>query len=156
VLGTSSPALWYLTRGTGVISLVLLTLSVVLGVTEVVRFASAGWPRFVLAALHRNAALLATAFVAAHVLTSVVDSYAPIRIVDVFVPFVGAYRPIWLGLGALAFDLLFALVITSLLRERLGYRTWRAVHWTAYACWPVAFLHGLATPDTRAVRAAGS
>jgi hypothetical protein len=129
---------------------VLLTVSVGLGISEVVRFASRDWPRFVLAALHRNVALLATAFVAAHVVTAVADSFAPIRIVDVFVPFVGSYRPFWLGLGAVAFDLLVAVVVTSLLRERIGYRAWKAVHWAAYACWPVALLHGLGTgSDTR-------
>ncbi len=148
---TNSRAMWYLTRGTGLVSLVLLTVTVALGVAEVVRFASPGWPRFVLAALHKNAALLATAFLAVHILTSVADSFAPIRIVDAFIPFVSSYRPLWLGLGAVALDLLIALVVTSLLRERLGYRAWRAVHWTAYACWPVALLHGLGTgTDTRA------
>jgi hypothetical protein len=150
VLATSSRALWYSTRGTGIISLVLLTASVALGVSEVVRFATRGWPRFVLAALHRNVALLATAFVAAHVATALADSYAPIRIVDVVVPFIGSYRPLWLGLGAVAFDLLVALIVTSLLRERLGHRAWRAVHWAAYVCWPMALLHGLGTgSDTR-------
>ena len=85
-----------------------------------------------------------------HIVTAVADSFAPIRLLDAFVPFVGAYRPLWLGLGAVAFDLLLALVVTSLLRERLGYRAWRAVHWAAYACWPVALLHGLGTgSDTR-------
>ncbi|MBV9048154.1 MAG: hypothetical protein JOY58_07790, partial [Solirubrobacterales bacterium] len=35
-------------------------------------------------------------------------------------------------------------------RGRFGYRTWRAVHWTAYASWPVALLHGLGTgSDTK-------
>ena len=145
MLATSSRALWYSTRGTGIISLVLLTASVALGVSEVVRFATRGWPRFVLAALHRNVALLATAFVAAHVATALADSYAPIRIVDVVVPFIGSYRPLWLGLGAVAFDLLVALIVTSLLRERLGHRAWRAVHWAAYVCWPMALLHGLGT-----------
>ncbi len=82
---------------------------------------------------------------AVHVSTAVMDSYAPIRVVDVFVPFVSRYRPIWTGLGALALDLLIAVVVTSLLRERLGYRAWRAVHWSAYACWPVAVVHGLGT-----------
>jgi hypothetical protein len=132
------------------VSLVLLTASVALGVVEVVRLATPRWPRFVVAALHRNVSLLATAFLALHIVTAVADSYAPIRIIDVFVPFVGSYRPLWLGLGAVALDLLLALVITSLLRERIGYRAWRAVHWAAYACWPVALLHGLGTgSDTR-------
>jgi methionine sulfoxide reductase heme-binding subunit len=42
-----------------------------------------------------------------------------------------------------ASDLMIALVVTSLLRQHLGYRAWRAVHWAAYACWPIAFVHGL-------------
>ena len=147
---TNSKAMWYLTRGTGMVSLVLLTASVALGIAEVVRFATPRWPRFVVAALHRNISLLATAFLAVHIITAVADSFAPIRIVDVFVPFVGTYRPLWLGLGAVGLDLLLALVISSLLRERIGYKAWRAVHWAAYACWPVALLHGLGTgSDTR-------
>lgn len=150
MLASNSQALWYVTRGTGVISLVLLTMSVALGVSEVVRLASPGWPRFVLAALHKNVALLATAFVAVHVITAIADSFASISFVDVLVPFVGTYRPLWLGLGTVAFDLLVALIITSLLRERLGYRAWRAVHWAAYACWPFSLLHALGTgSDTR-------
>lgn len=147
---TSSKALWYATRATGMVSLVLLTLSVALGIAQVVRWASPQWPRFVVAALHRNASLLAVAFLAVHIATAVADSFAPIRLIDAFIPFVGAYRPLWLGLGTVAFDLLLALVITSLLRERIGYGVWRAVHWAAYAAWPVALLHGLGTgSDTR-------
>jgi hypothetical protein len=132
------------------VSLVLLTASVAFGVAEVARFATPRWPRFVVAALHRNISLLATVFISIHVVTAVADSFAPIRIVDVFVPFVGTYRPFWLGLGAVSFDLLIALIVTSLLRERIGYTAWRAVHWAAYACWPIALLHGLGTgSDTR-------
>jgi hypothetical protein len=57
---------------------------------------------------------------------------------------------LWLGLGAIALDVLAALLVTSLLRERLGYRAWRAVHWAAYACWPLAVVHGLGTgSDTK-------
>jgi hypothetical protein len=52
---------------------------------------------------------------------------------------------LWLGLGTVAFDLLLALVATSLLRARIGLRGWRAVHWLAYVSWPVALVHGLGT-----------
>lgn len=136
---------WYLTRSTGAVSLVLLTAAVALGVIDVRRFSAPGWPRFVIDALHRNVALLAMAFLAIHILTSVLDSFASIPIVDALVPFVGSYRPFWLGLGAVAFDLLLAVVVTSLLRERFGYASWRAVHWLSYASWPLALLHGLGT-----------
>lgn len=141
----SPKALWYLTRGTGVVTLILLTLSVALGVANQRRTQSATVPRFVVDAVHRSAALLALAFLSVHVATAVLDSYAPIRLLDVFVPFTSAYRPVWLGLGALAADLLIAVAITSVLRRRLGYRAWRVAHWAAYACWPIAVVHGLGT-----------
>ena len=150
ILSYNSKALWYLTRGFGLVALVLLTISVLLGVIQTVRFVRPGVPRFVVFGLHRNVSLLAVVAIGIHVATAVMDSYAPIRAIDVFVPFVSRYRPVWTGLGALAVDLLIALVLTSLLRNRLGYRTWRLVHWLAYACWPVAVLHGLGTgTDTR-------
>jgi sulfoxide reductase heme-binding subunit YedZ len=141
--GVDGRALWYLTRGTGAVSLVLLTLSVVLGVVDVRRWSSPRVPRFVVDGLHRTVSLFVVATVAIHVVTTLLDSFAPIKLVDVVVPFVSSYRPLWIGFGALALDLLLALVITSLARARLGYRGWRAVHWAAYACWPVALLHGL-------------
>jgi predicted ferric reductase len=138
-------ALWYLTRATGATALVLLTLSLTLGVVNVQRFAAPRIPRFAVDGWHRTASLLVCVLLAVHVSTTLIDGYAPIRLLDAFVPFGGSYRPVWLGLGALALDLLIALVVTSLLRAQLGVRAWRAVHWLAYACWPVALVHGLGT-----------
>jgi methionine sulfoxide reductase heme-binding subunit len=146
VLGAIGPsAYWYLTRSTGAVALVLLTLSVALGVAGPVRFSSPRWPRFVLDSLHRNVSLLAVVFLVVHILTAVLDSFAPISLTDAIVPFAGSYRPFWLGLGAIAFDLLIAVALTSMVRRRLGYGAWRATHWLAYACWPIALLHGLGT-----------
>jgi methionine sulfoxide reductase heme-binding subunit len=146
VLGAVGPSTyWYLTRSTGAVALALLTLSVALGVAGVSRFSSPRWPRFVVDSLHRNVSLLALAFLIVHILTAVLDSFAPISLLDAFVPFAGSYRPFWLGLGAVAFDLLLAVTLTSFLRRRLGYGAWRATHWLAYACWPIALLHGLGT-----------
>jgi len=145
-------AYWYLARGTGAVSLVLLSASVVIGVLGAVRFAAAPrWPRFAIDGLHRDISLLAVALLVVHIATSVIDAFAPIRLIDAVIPFVSSYRPLWMGLGAVAFDLMIALVLTSFLRRQIGYRGWRAVHWFAYLSWPVAVLHGLGTgSDTRA------
>ncbi len=144
-------ALWYLSRATGAATLVLLTLTLAMGVVNVERLATARFPRFVIDGWHRGLSLLTCVLLALHISTTLLDGYAPIRLVDVVVPFTAAYRPLWLGLGALALDLLVALIVTSLLRARIGVRTWRVVHWTAYACWPIALLHGLGTgSDVRA------
>lgn len=136
-------AYWYLTRGTGVVALILLTITVALGVANTRRLRTGWLPRFVIDAVHRNVALLSVAFVFVHVATTLLDGYVPIRLIDAVVPFTSAYKPFWLGLGALSLDLLAAVVITSLLRRRLGYRAWRATHWAAYASWPVALVHSV-------------
>jgi hypothetical protein len=141
----SSQVWWFATRSTGIAALVLLTASMVLGVLTSSRYARPNLPRFVTMGLHRNVSLLVLAFLTMHIVTTVVDSFAPVTWTDALLPFAGSYRPFWLGLGALSFDLLIALTITSLLRARMGYRTWRWVHWTSYACWPVAVMHGLGT-----------
>lgn len=147
---TSSTPLWYTTRATGLVALILLTGSMALGLLSWVGVDRPTWPRFVTLALHRNVALLALAFTVVHVLTTVLDSFVSIPLPDAFIPFISSYRPFWMGLGAISFDLMIALIVTSLLRARLGLRSWRLVHWTAYACWPVAVVHGLGTgSDTR-------
>jgi sulfoxide reductase heme-binding subunit YedZ len=138
-------AYWYLTRSSGAVALVLLTLALVLGVVDVRRWSTEIWPRFVVDSLHRNASLLALAFLGLHILTAVLDSFAPISLTDVVIPFTGSYRPFWLGLGALSFDMMLAVIVTSLLRRRIGHAAWRAVHWLAYASWPIALLHGFGT-----------
>jgi methionine sulfoxide reductase heme-binding subunit len=137
--------LWYATRATGVVALVLLTATVAFGVAGSARYSSRSLPGVVRSGLHRNVSLLTVAFVAMHVLTTVLDPYAAIGIRSAVIPFSSAYRPFWLSLGTIAFDLLIALIVTSLLRTRLSYRTWHAVHWLGYACWPIALWHGLGT-----------
>jgi methionine sulfoxide reductase heme-binding subunit len=138
-------AYWYLTRSTGVVALVLLTVTVAIGVLDVARVGGPTWPRFVIDGVHRTVSLLAVALLGIHILTAVLDSFAPISLINAVVPFTGQYRPIWLGLGALASDLLLAVAVTSLARRRLGHSAWRATHWLAYACWPIAVIHGFGT-----------
>ncbi len=145
VAAAAPKAVWYLTRGSGAVSLVLLSVAVLLGITTSMRWSSLRWPRFVVEGLHRNISLLSTIFIAIHVATAVADGYVALRWIDVIVPFASAYKPLWIGLGAVAIDLLIAVIVTSLLRVHLGQRVWRAVHWLAYACWPVAVVHAFGT-----------
>ncbi|MBO0886263.1 MAG: ferric reductase-like transmembrane domain-containing protein [Acidimicrobiales bacterium] len=142
---TGPTALWYLSRGTGLVALVLLTATVVLGIVASVGWASPRLPRFASRDLHRNLSLFCLALLVAHIVTAVADGFAPIGYVASVLPFSSPYRPLWLAFGTLAFDLLLAVTVTSAVRRYLGQRAWRAVHWLAYACWPIAVLHGLGT-----------
>jgi sulfoxide reductase heme-binding subunit YedZ len=141
--------LWYFARGSGVVALVLLTIVVALGIAARSGRTAFGLPRFAVNLLHRNAALLAVVLLAGHVVALYFDPYAHLRLFDLVLPFAGSYRPVWQGLGTLGLDLMAAIVVTSLLRQRIGARAWRVVHWLAYLCWPVALLHGLGTGSDR-------
>src|SRR5262249_29355463 len=165
VIDLHGPGLWYATRAAGLVTLLLLTASVLLGVMTAGRFSSERWPRFLTSGLHRNISLLVLVFLVLHAGTTMLDEFVSIPVIAVFVPLAASYKtfwlgldafvpirvlrvsgppaasykPFWLGLGAVASDLLLAWLLTSLLRSRLGYRPWRWVHWLAYACWPVGW-----------------
>jgi methionine sulfoxide reductase heme-binding subunit len=144
--------MWYATRASGYTALLLLSASVVLGVLTSSRESRREWPRFVVQSLHRNVSLLVGLFLVIHILTSVIDPFAKLSFVDAFVPFIASYRPLWLGLGVVGFELLIAITATSLLRHRMGWRSWRFVHLFAYASWPIAVIHGLGTgSDTKSI-----
>ena len=147
MIAAAAPSpLWFASRGSGTATLLLLTAVVALGILTAGSAArSRVWPRFVSAELHRNVSLFAVAFLLAHVVTAIADPYAKLGWRDAAIPFVSAYRPLWLGLGVVAGQLVVALVVSSALRPLLGFRTWRALHWLAYASWPVAIFHSLGT-----------
>jgi methionine sulfoxide reductase heme-binding subunit len=134
---------WYLNRATGLVSLALMTLTVLLGVAVQRQVRLPGLPRFGVVALHRNVSLISALLLLTHIGAAVVDSYVSIGPTAVLVPFVAGWHPIAVGLGTLAVDLLLLVILTSLVRGRIPVRLWRGVHWTSYLLWPLAFLHGL-------------
>lgn len=137
----SSPILWYANRGTGVVLLVLFTVTTVLGILSTGRGTSRLWPRFVTQGVHRSIALVSSVMLVVHILTAVIDQYVDIRWWQSLLPFSGTYRPLYLGFGSVALDLTIAVVATSLLRHRLPVRAWRSVHLFSYAAWLFSVLH---------------
>jgi sulfoxide reductase heme-binding subunit YedZ len=135
--------LWFLSRASGLVLLVLFSVVMLLGAATRLGSAPARWPRFVLPELHRTLSLFAVALLALHVLTAVLDPYVTIGWAAIVLPLASPYLPLAIGLGALAVDLGGAVLVTSLLRTHLGQSSWRAVHWLAYLAWPAAFGHAL-------------
>ena len=139
----TNETLWALGRGNGIVALAFMTLSMALGIATRSARPLFALPRFGVADVHRFVALAGTLLVALHIGLLFMDPYAKLKLVDVVVPFLGAYRPVWQGLGTVAVDLLLVVVITSLLRQRLGVKAFRAIHWITYLLWPVAMAHSL-------------
>lgn len=144
---TDGPLLWFLNRATGLSLVAVLSLSVALGVLTLGGRAAgdggARVPRFVTRSLHRNLALGSLALLTVHVATAIADEYVDIRWWQAVVPADGAYEPLGTSLGAVAFDLLLAVALTTALRHRIGHRTWRGVHVLSWAAWAGGVGHGL-------------
>jgi methionine sulfoxide reductase heme-binding subunit len=134
---------WYLMRASGAVALLLFSAVLALGMASTVRVRLRNLPRFATAALHGSLALLSVVFLAIHIATALADPYAGVGLVDAAIPFAARAHALVLGLGVLSADLIVALVITSLLRHRIGLRTWRAIHLVAYLSWPIAVVHTL-------------
>lgn len=139
----STQALWFASRGSGLALLVAFSLVQVLGVAARLGDGPRRWPRFVTGELHRTLALFCVAFLVLHVVTAIADPQVTIGWAAALLPLASPYRTAAIGLGAVAVDLGAAVVVTSLLRQRIGYRAWRGVHWLSVVAWPAAFAHSL-------------
>src|SRR5215469_17604276 len=137
----ASPGLWLVSRASGLVLLVLFSIIMVLGVATRTGATARRWPRFAVAELHRNLSLFAVALLVLHVATALLDPYVSISAIAAVLPFTSHYETLAIGAGTLAVDLGGAVLITSLLRRKLGLRAWRAVHYVAYLAWPFAFVH---------------
>jgi predicted ferric reductase len=149
--GLSSQDLWYLSRGSGLVLLVVFNLVIVLGGAVRASWSPKGTARFVIEGLHRNLSLLACVLLVIHVISAIADPYVSIGWLALIVPFTSPYRTLWIGLGTLSADLLIAIVLTSLLRAHLGRRAWRVVHLCVYLAWPLALFHGLEAGNDLAI-----
>ena len=145
----ASRADWYLMRATGIVSLILLTGVLTLGIVTAQRWRTPRLPLFVTAQVHRSVSLVAVAFLAIHVTTAIADPVAQVALAAALVPFSSQYAPFWVGLGTVALELVAALVVSSLLRRHISAGLWRGIHWAAYAAWPLAVLHGLGAGTDR-------
>lgn len=146
---TSNSIDWYAARAGGVVSYVLLTAVVLLGVTMSGRQRFDRWPRFALEDVHRFGGLLVGAFLAIHVATIAVDSYLPFSLTAIAVPLTASYRPVWTALGIVSAELLIALAITNHYRDRIGHLRWRRIHYLNFAVWGAATAHGLGSGTDR-------
>ncbi|HEX9066301.1 MAG TPA: ferric reductase-like transmembrane domain-containing protein [Streptosporangiaceae bacterium] len=140
---TGSQGLWLVSRASGVVLLMLFSAVMVLGVATRTGATSVRWPRFAVAELHRTLSLFTVALLGLHVATAILDPYVSISWLSTVIPFSSKYETLAIGAGTLAVDIGGAVLITSLLRRRIGQRLWRGIHYLAYLAWPVAFVHAI-------------
>jgi DMSO/TMAO reductase YedYZ heme-binding membrane subunit len=132
---------WVLLRAAGVVALAALTLSVATGLSGPAVTSPA--VRGVWVAVHRVAAVIGIGLTLAHVALAVLDPFVAIDLAAAAVPGASAWEPLWVGVGAVAVDLLVLVALTSALRGR-GPRTWWTLHVLTYPAWLLATGHAMA------------
>ena len=145
MIALTSPYLWYATRATGYVSMVLFTAVVVLGSLVALRVGGTFVGRFELNELHRSLSMVAMAFLAIHVATTVADSYVSTGVISAVVPLTSAYRRLGVSFGAIAVDLLLAVWMSSLLKVRIKNHVWRFIHWFSWIGVSASVLHAVQT-----------
>jgi DMSO/TMAO reductase YedYZ heme-binding membrane subunit len=141
MIALTSPYLWYTSRATGIVALVLFTAVVALGALVANRAGGKSVGRFELNELHRSLSLVAIIFLAFHIVTTVLDTYAPTGWISAVVPFASHYERVGVAVGAIAFDLMLAVLISSLLKARVRQQSWRFIHWFSWLAFASAILH---------------
>jgi len=131
---------WYVARASGVVSWVLVSASVVFGLSLSLRLTRRPKPAWVLD-LHRFLGGLSVVFVGVHLVGLVADSYVNFGPSELFVPLASAWKPVPVAWGIVGLYLLLAVEATSLVMRRLPRRFWRAVHFTSYGVFALATLH---------------
>jgi hypothetical protein len=140
---------WYLSRAAGFTAYGLLFLSVVLGLMLTTRLDGRVVRRPLLFDLHRFASLLAIAVTALHAAVLLGDTHVGFAPWQLTVPFASPYRPLAVGLGVLSLYIAAAVYLSFFVRRRIGNRTWRVIHYSTFAMFVFAMLHGvLAGSDT--------
>jgi predicted ferric reductase len=146
LMGSSPKAYWYLSRATGFVALGLLWLSMVMGLLISDKIARA-WPGAQAAfSMHEYVSLLGLGFAAFHALILLGDRYIGYDLRQVLLPFASqGYRPVWIGLGQLGLYVWALLAATFYVRQRIGHKWWRHIHYASYFNFTVVILHGLAS-----------
>jgi methionine sulfoxide reductase heme-binding subunit len=137
-----SPGVWYFARSAGIVAYLLLSSSVLLGVLMAGK-TTFKWPKFAVEEVHRFLGILTGVFIVLHGGSLLLDRVVPISLGQELVPFTSSYRPLAVGLGICAMELIAAVGITNALRTHLPYATWRRLHYLTLPAWLLATVHGV-------------
>jgi len=133
---------WYVTRASGIIAYLLLWFSTILGLAVTSKYLDGMLDRLFTYDFHEFISLLSIAFTLVHILVLMLDKYLPYTFAQILVPFISPYRPVWVGIGVIAFYLIILVTITFYLRNKIGKRTFRTIHYLSLLSYIGVTLHG--------------
>jgi predicted ferric reductase len=144
LLGNEPKAFWYLSRASAFVAFALVWASMIFGLLMTSRVSRA-WPGGPAAFdLHQYTSLLGVAFVLFHALVLLGDRYIGYTPAQLLLPFNSAgFRPLWVGLGQVAFYVAVIVSFTFYVRKFITQRGWRLIHFASFALFVMALAHGI-------------
>lgn len=142
-LSSDAKLSWHLVRSSGIVAYVLLLGSTIWGLLLSTQFVKDWSPGPVSLTVHSTISWLALILGLVHGLLLMLDKYFTYTLGDIFIPFIGPYRPEVVGLGTLAFWVLIAISISFPLKKCIGQTTWKRLHYTSYVAFGLVSIHGL-------------
>ena len=140
---TADHLAWYTARAAGMTSWALLSLAVLVGLALSTRVAGVRPAPSWLLSLHRFCGGLSVVFVGVHLVALAADSYVPFGWKETLIPLTSHYRPSAVAAGIVAFYLMLAIEMTSLLMRKMPRRVWRLIHSGSFMLFVLATGHGL-------------
>ena len=141
MIALTTPYLWYATRATGIVALLLFTAVVCLGTLVANRVGGTFIGRFEVNEVHRSLSMVAVVFLLFHIVTTVLDSFVSTGLVSSVIPMTSSYKRVPVALGTVSFDLILAVWISSLLKLRVKNQTWRFIHWFSWLAYAISLVH---------------
>jgi len=134
---------WYISRASGLMTYLLVWLSTLWGFAISSKVFDSFLKREFTYDFHEHLSLLSLGFVLLHVVVLLLDRVEPMKLVEVLIPFVSNYRPLWTGIGIIAFYLSILVTVTFYIRSWISMKAFRTVHYLSIAAYVGALLHGL-------------
>jgi methionine sulfoxide reductase heme-binding subunit len=133
---------WLVSRASGLVAVVLVSVSVLLGLAMAARAVPPRRKRSAVA-LHEHLALVALVAIAVHGAALLGDGWLRPGVAGITIPFALSYRPAFTAAGIVAGYLALLLGPSFYLRRRLGARAWRRLHRATPLVWGLALIHTL-------------
>jgi predicted ferric reductase len=140
---TAAKSYWFVSRASGVLAYLLLTLSVLWGLMQSGAILRPIIPPVLALGMHNFLSWAALIMVALHALILLGDGFIKMGLVHLFIPFIAPYQPFWVGLGVIAFYLALLLSLSFYARRYIGQKTFRHFHYISYLAFILVTLHGL-------------
>jgi methionine sulfoxide reductase heme-binding subunit len=146
VMSVYNPKLaWYFSRASGIVSYLMLTISVVWGLILSTKISKEYTPAPAVLALHNAVGWIAVGIGAMHGFSLMFDTYFTYDLFDILIPFNGPYKPFWVGLGTLSLYIMLVASASFAWKDWLGQRAWRMMHYCTFGMYGMVTLHGLMT-----------